>query len=278
MNYYKKQLNRGKCKALLLLISFAFLISCDKRKEPDEYEAVVGSEILTKSDVDNALSSDKYSKLYREEYISRWVETELLYQEALNEDIISDSIFNSIISNSRKELASALLIERYLNENIAEATQSELENYFKQNSEEFLLMDDGFLINTVAFSNEEKAIHFRSIVLDSDWKKALSVFKGDASLIDYQNEVFKYKHDITPTELFRVLNRLSSGEVSIVIETEPNIYRVVKLTKRMTKGEIPEFVHVKKLVAQRYYISKRNELLGKYLQELFTKYDASIRK
>lgn len=278
MNYYKKQLNRVKCKTLLFLISFAFLISCDEKKKPDEYEAIVGSEILTKSDVDNALSSYKYSKLYREEYISRWVETELLYQEALSEDIVSDSIFNSIISSSRKELASALLVEKYLNENIPEATNSELENYFEENSEEFLLIDDAFLLNTVAFSNEEKAIRFRSIVVDSDWKKALSVFRGDASLIEYQNEVFKYKHDITPTELLRALNRLSNGEVSIVIETEPNIYRVVKLTKRLVKGVIPEFAYVKKLVTQRYYISKRNELVGKYLQELFTKYDASIRK
>lgn len=277
MNFCKKFLTRGKCKALLVLISFSFFISCDDRKEPDEYEAVVGNEILRKSEVDNALSSYKYSKLYREEYIRRWVETELLYQEALSNDILSDSLFKSIISVSRKELASTFLIEKYLSERIPDVSQSDLKMYFQNNSDEFLLMDDAFLLNYITFSDEEKAIHFRSIVVDADWKKALSVFRNDPAIVEYQNDVFKYRYDITPTELLRALNRLSDGEVSIVIESEPNIYRVVKLTKKMKKGEVPDFTFVKQLVAKRFYIAKKNEILTEYLQELYKKYDASIR-
>jgi len=93
---------------LYVLIAIIFL-GCNKEPEKKKYVARVNDTYLTEEEL-NELDSLFEDSSSRSEIIKRWVSKELLYQEAISKGITDDEEFNRIINNSRRELASSMLL------------------------------------------------------------------------------------------------------------------------------------------------------------------------
>ena len=234
--------------------------------------------MLTVGDLNSALASEKYQRQYRDEFINHWIETQVLYDEAEKNGIINDSLFLQIMEQSKKELAAALFKKKLFANNEVKYTQKDLQSYFNDFQNDFKMQDDAYSFNYAVFNNEEKAIQFRSTLIESDWNKALNVFKGDPSVVHAYNSLFKYTYEIGPENILKSLQNLLPFEASIVMETEPGNFAVVQLIKSFRKGDIPDFNDIKDVVKARYLIYKRNEMYRNYLNDLYTKYEIHINK
>lgn len=153
-----------------------------------------------------------------------------------------------------------------------------MQSYYNEKQNEFVLSHNSFLLNQIRFNDIDRAILFRSTLLDSDWNKTSLAFRGDTTIISEIPNLFLYEHELHPLSLLRILRELMPNEVSIVLETEPNIFTVVQVVAKYSTGEIPPFTAIRTEVEKRYTALNKEVRLKEYLNSLHLKYDIEIKE
>ena len=262
---------------LCILLAAAFLTGCGKEKPKKDYVARVNDVYLTSEELSGMISSGSYSKLYKEELIRAWIKREVLYQSALNDGLTNDEEFKRLVDNSKKELASAFLLKKYFEEESIDFDQKDVDEYFDKHKNEFQLFYDSYLINFISIKDEDKAVSFRLMAIESDWDKALNVFQTDSAIVKVNSRHLLYEHDIHPALLLRMVKELYPQEISIVLSTEPENYSVVQLVEKFEKGTIPPFEIIKDRVLKMFAAHKKEAVLKEYLNELYSDFEIEVK-
>lgn len=265
-------------KFWIILLTAVTFSDCGKEEPKKDFIARVDETYLTKKELSADLDTTHLQDSHKNEYIRNWIETELLFKEAVKEDIPDEEIYKWTLEKSQKELARAFLLQKFFNEHEIEYTQQDLLDYFNSHKDEFKLFFDAYLLNSITFNNEDKAILFRSTLIESDWNRTSTVFSRDLSIINEKTNILLYDFQIQPAVLLEVINELLPNEVSIVLNLEPNQYTVVQIIKKYSKGEIPDYEIIKTNVTDRFLTVKREELLQDFLRQLYLKYRVEIKK
>jgi hypothetical protein len=223
------------------------------------------------------MGGGSYSKLYRNELIRNWVRREVLYQAALKEGILDEDEYKRLLRDSKKELAASLMLEKHFTEESLNFEPKDIEEFFRKNQETFRLSGDSYLFNIITFNDEDKAVRFRVTAVESDWHKALNVFKGDRSIINENTRILRYEQDIQPAVLVKILQELYSQEICIVLPDGAGNFVVAQLIEKFDKGTIPPFDAIKDKVEDRYIAEKKQELLDSYLKKLYSDNEIEIK-
>jgi len=264
-------------KFIITLVSTAALFAgCGKETPQRDFVAKVNNTYLSKEDLQTIIDSVPGSNQFRSELIRNWINRECLYQQAIKEGIIKSNEYQKIIENSKKELASALMLKKFYEDNETSVDDKSLEAYFAQHNDLFRLNANAYLINRINFLNEEKAIQFRMTVIESNWNKASNVFKKDAAKI-LLNRLFD-EPEIHPAGLLRIVEELEPKEISIVVNTGDNNYSVVQLIEKYQKGTIPPLDIIKDKVSAMYISNKKEMQFSEYLEKLYSQNDIEIKK
>ncbi len=263
-------------KISLVLIAAAILTSCGKEQPKTEYVARVNDAYLTKKDLALLIDTTMVSTLHKSEVIRNWINREILFQKAKKEGILQQDDYKGLIKNSGKELAGALLLNSYISSATINFEQRDLINYFKENSNDFKLTDKTYLLNIIHFSNEDRAVEFRSLVIDSDWQKAMNVFHGDSEIISIESKLLLKEQDVYSIKVLRVVKRLHPLEISIVISEREGYYTVVQVLEKYLEGSLPSFDLIKLDVEKRFVADKRKELMENYMKDLYSKNEIEV--
>ncbi|MGE5402185.1 MAG: peptidyl-prolyl cis-trans isomerase [Ignavibacteriales bacterium] len=273
----KKLLNQINLKTVFVLSAAVVLNSCGKERPQKDFIARVDKSYLTAKELSADLDTSRLETSRKNEYIRNWIETELLYREAAKEDILDSDEYLKTLEKSKKELAKALLIGKILDDNKPEFKPEELEEYYNLHKDEFRLFHDSYLFNSASFNDEDKAVLFRSTLIETDWTKAINAFRGDSSTVQEKQGVFLNDYKVQPNKLLLALQGLMPGEISIVINTEPSRFTVVQLIKKYSKDEIPEFEVAKQKAEERFLIEMRQKIIRDYIKNLYSKYQVEIK-
>lgn len=268
----------GLSKYYFSLFFLVLIVACEKEKIEDNFVAKVAESLLTESDLMEALDSKYNSKKYRDEYIRQWIETELLYQEAIDHDVLEQPEYNEIIKQSKKQLAAAFILQEHFEDQSLEYDNRELQNYFSKYVNDFKTTDDSYILNIARFKDESRAILFRYTVLENGWSRASNIFKNDYSVINLVNNQFLSRYQVSPIMLSRTVKNLLPNEVSIVLQTEPEVFTVVQLVTFLEKNSFPKYEYVEDLVKERYLVTKKAQEYRKFIDELFVKYNVKFNK
>lgn len=260
-----------------VLLAAAILYGCGRERTKKDFLARVDDSYLSKEDLALDYNTGTIQASRKNEYIRNWVETELFYQEALKNDITDEKIYNHTLNRSKKELAKAFLIDKILSETEIEYKPEELEEYYNSRKEEFRLFYDSYHYNSITFNDEDKAILFRSTLLESDWNRTSNVFHGDKSIVSEKTGIFQGDFQIQPYPVFAVIQELLPGETSIVLNTDPSHYTVFQLIRKYEKDEIPAFDVIKDRVEERFLMEKRRNIIRQYTKDLYSKYKVEIK-
>ena len=263
-------------KISLMLIAAFILTGCGKEQPKTEYVARVNDAYLTKKDLASLIDTTMVNTLYKSEVIRNWVNREILFQKAKNEGILQQDDYKGLINNSGKELAGVLLLESYISSVTINFEQRDLINYFEENSNDFKIPDISYLLNIIHFSNEDRAVEFRSLVLDSDWQKAMNIFYGESEIINNENKVLLKEQDVSSIKVLRVVKRLHPLEISIVISEREGYYTVVQVLEKYLIGSLPSYDVIKQDVEKRYLAEKRKELLENYIKDLYSQNEIEV--
>jgi len=257
------------------LLLFFGIAACEEKTPPENYAARVNDVYLTESDIEEKLEE---GLKFREEFVIEWIEDELLAQEAVKSGIVKGEKYAQIIENSKRELAAALLLSEHFSGINPELKQKTLYDYYDLNRDDFKLPQDAFVINKAGFSEEETAIRFRNYLVENNWKKAFEKFSsGDDSVNLVANKLF-YPFQIQPVKLYRILNEMMPGEVSIIVEAEPKKFEIVQLIRKYSKEEIPDFEYVSEVVKERFLTYQKKLIYKEYIDKLYSENQVEVNK
>jgi hypothetical protein len=251
-------------------------MGCGKETPQRDFVAKVNNTYLSKAELQTIIDSVPGSNQFRSEIIRNWVNRECLYQQAVKEGILKSDEYQKIIEDSKKELASVLMLKKFYDDKETSIDDKSLGSYFESHNDLFRLNNEAYLLNRINFTNEEKAIQFRTTVIESNWNKASNVFKKDASKV-ILNELFD-ELEIHPAGLLRIVGELDPKEISIVVNTGDNNYSVVQLIEKYQKGTIPPLDVIKDKVSKMYISNKKEMQYNDYLEQLYSQNDIEIKK
>ncbi len=259
-----------------IIISLFFFNACVDSTAPDNYVARVNNSFLTEEELSELADTSSSSKAQVKQIISSWVHNELLYQQAENQGIINEKEYKSIIENSKKRLAGALLLKKISSDNTINILPEELKKYFDKNKNSFAFSSDHFLLNRIKFSDYIKAVQFRTEMISNGWERALMKFKSDSSITKSWSSVLFSEYEIYPKHILRVIEGLYPLEISIVISDEPGYYSVIEVLNRFERGSIPPFDVVRPLVAERLTAELEKLAIESYIEDLYEKNEIEI--
>jgi hypothetical protein len=251
---------------------------CARDKQKNDYVAKVNDSYLTEEDLTAIAGSYGGQKFFKEEVIRRWIDRELLYQQALKEGLLDNDEYRRLVQNSGKEIAASIMLEKIYEENMPVYKPEDVKTYFEQNGEIFRIYQTAYLVNIAEFSDEDKAIMFRSAAVESEWNKASNFFTNDQTLVKEQTNKLLYMYDLQPLQLSRVINELYPGEVSLIIPAQSGRYMVVKLLSKLEPGTIPPFDVIKDNIEKRYIAARKSELLKEYYEELYSSNEIDVKQ
>jgi len=264
-------------KISMFLIAAALLSGCGKEPRQNNYVARVNDSYLTKDEFARLVDTNSVNNFYKNEVIRNWINRELLFQKAVTEGITEGDEFKRLIKDSKKELAASLLLDKELSKRIVNYKQRDLLNFFGEHKDEFKLNSNSYLLNQISFSDADKAVEFRSLLLDSEWKKAVALFENDSTLLEIKTKVFLKEEDIHPAVVARIVKRLYPPQISIVISGSEGYYTVVQLLGKYLKKSVPPFQVIKADVEKRFLAEKRKELMEKFINDLYSNNDIEVK-
>ena len=272
----KKLLNQVN-KALIFAFAASLLYGCGKESSKKNFVARVNDSYLTKEELAEMIGTNSANNFYKSEVIRNWINKELLYQAALKEGILKEDEFKKLLDDSKKELAASLLVQKYYENEKLNYEPGEVENFYNLYKNDFVRFYDSYYLNEITFSDEDKAIQFRSTLLESDWDKALNIFKDDSSIINVHSKEILYNYEIHPVTIFRIVSGLFPGEISTVINDEPGRYTVIQEIEKYDKGSIPPFDVIRSQVESRFIAKKKEDLINNYIKDLYSNNDIEVR-
>ena len=270
-----KKLLRNSFLSFALIAIFFF--GCNKEPETKKYIARVNDAYLTEEDV-SELDSLFERGFSRNELIKRWIEKELLYQEAMKTGIADNDDFNRIINNSRRELASSMLLNSHLENNLMKPDDSQLHEFYNVHKSEFKIEENVYFFNSASFDNENTAIKFRTKLIETSWEEVIENYLEDKSLIDYKTSNALSKAEIYPIQLLNLIEELNPGEVSVVLEENADKYSVVQLLQIFRKGSYAPFEIIREEVEARFIADKREQIFNEYVEELYSNNEIEIKE
>jgi hypothetical protein len=262
---------------LLILFISVILAGCSKEPEKKEYVARVNDKYLTQEELNNMLQAAGNRNFYKNEVIRNWINNELLYQKAIKEGITDDSLYKRLIDKSRKELAVTLLLDKVYLKEKEKIDSKQIEDFYESNKNDFKAFYDGYVINVINFNNEDKAIRFRSTLLETDWNRAINAFKGDTSIINVTANKLYYDYELQPATLSRIVKELNPNEVSIIFSNRENDFSIVQLVNKVPRDSTLPLEYIRDEVENRIMANKKDEFIKDYIKELYSKNDIEVK-
>jgi hypothetical protein len=244
------------------------------------YVARVGDAVLTESDLARAGSAQ--SQHFARQYVSNWVTSELLYQEARRAGFTEAHDVVQQVEQAKRQLAINAFIEKEVyGDDSASVSERDIENEFNANREAYRLRDDVVRLSFAIFDERDAANAFRSKLLRGQrWADALNEIASspDASerLLRKATDDYFTQATLYPEELWKIARALTKEDVSYVVKTNAG-YCVAVVHAGWRQGEIPELAYVRNEVKDRIVIDRRRAKYNDLLERLRSKYDVDVQ-
>jgi hypothetical protein len=261
-----------------ILFPLFILSACGEPEKPTSYIARVNDSYLTESDLAELTDSLSVSEKSKSSIIKNWVKQEILYQEAIKQGLADTKEFKRTIENTKRQLASAMVLDGFSASSKPVYSDKDLENFYKETQTSFRLPFNSYYFNRIDFSDRETAVKFRTELILNGWNEALNKFAKDTCLVNISNGSLIAEQDIYPVRLLRILEGLYPLEISIVIPDERGYYSVVQLLDKYSAQAIPPFEAVKQEVENRYKSALIELALENYVNDLYSKNEVEINK
>jgi hypothetical protein len=269
MIIFKMLLSRNRIIEGIIFPLFIFG-ACTQPEKPDSYVARVNNSYLTETEFSELVDSQTVSEKTKTLVIKSWVRQEILLQEAIKKGITESNEFKRTVENSRRQLASSLVLQDFAASSQPVVTNEELQNYYNENKSSFRIPFNAYYLNRINFSDREAAVMFRTYLMINGWTEALNKFSNDLSLVNFESSVLISEQNIYPIRLLRILEGLYPLEISIAIPDDRGYYTVVQLLDKYSAQSIPPFEAVKIEVERRYKAALTELAIENYINDLYS--------
>ena len=269
------------CSLLVVCILFLSL-ACSNEVVQDDFVARVGDRYLTAEELGDALRNTIVpadSADNRRQIIERWIDNELLYQEALRRNLDTDEEVLRLLEENKRSILTSAVIEALYEELITNPSYDEIRTYYDQNREQLVVREPFIQVRYIESTTEQNA---RSAMMtlrtlnrvanpDSVWAQTVQQFSKSPTedlqlALTYVPERQLFLTEPTQRALLRTLG---PGQTSS-IQTIDNGFFVLQVVDRVPTGATPELEWIEDELRQRLIIQSRKLMYARQVQRLRT--------
>ena len=255
----------------LFLFGIVFLLSggCRKRIPDDRIIARVGETVLTKDAMKKEIGWEGMRPEQESEFVDRWVNRELLFQEAKRLGLDRDAELGWQLELVKQEYLINKLLEQTFAKKI-KITDDEVKSYYEKNGDTFKVTEDEVrALHILTKTKAEAELALKEIRAGKPFAEvakehSVGIFRKKGGDMGF----FK-KKDVIP-EVARFAFRLPEGKVSPVFHSSYG-YHILKVVKRRRKGEIKDLSDVRDEILQSLRVSKERSIYYDLLFQLQNK-------
>lgn len=271
MHFIPKSLKKT---SIFILFVFCVLLSglfesCGRGDENNEVIARVDNTVLTREILDQQLAWEGMNPDQESDFVERWVNRELLYQEAKRMGLDKTPDLKWELEIVEKEFLVQKLIERTFLEKI-NITEEEISSYYEKNQDLFAVQEDIAKVQHILTKKRNEAnLALQEIRAGKDFEevaKARSVgpFKDKGGNLGF------IKQSDVISEIRRNAFRLAEGRESRIFSSSYG-FHIVKMIRKYKKGEVKDLVDVRDEIIQRLRVSKERSIYYDLLYQLQNK-------
>jgi len=271
--------NVSTLSALLLVVGMA---GCSRDRQQKPYVARVDQSFLTEEELAAVHDSLGDVRAQTRDYINEWIDTELLYQEAVRQGLAETESLRRQLEITRKRLAVGALLDRNLyTEDTADVSEDAIQALYNAGGDAFRLREDVVNISFALFGERDVANAFRSsLVRGNEWSDALRQIQTDSLmrslLLQVADKQYFTQSNLYPRELWKLARTLGRGEVSFVVKTD-NGYYVLTVHGMRRQGEMPDLEYIRMEIRDRILIEQRRARYEKLVKDLRAKHTVEVR-
>ncbi|MEM4368686.1 MAG: peptidyl-prolyl cis-trans isomerase, partial [Candidatus Anstonellales archaeon] len=246
-----------------------FLLFCSQKPSTSPVIAKVGKSILTVDDLNNSIPPEYSDQITLEQninYVKQWIDTELLFQEALRRKIHKDPLIKKRLEKMKKDLLAAELMSRnsmqYQGVIVDDAT---IKNYYELNKEKYIREKDVAKYIEILVPDYRTAWH---ITRSGNAENFLSL-AAEYSQTPYPkdgNIPYTPLEEIQP-EIRNAIIATPINSVSNPVKTEEGYY-VILVIDKLEKGGICKLDEIKDEIVNQLTVKNQKEKIEQFLSEL----------
>jgi peptidyl-prolyl cis-trans isomerase C len=259
---FKKKL---PCFCLLL----ACLLPAGCGREGQDVIAKVNGAKLTREDLRAEIPPDYYDSVtldQKRDFVEQWIDSEVLYQEALRRGLQRQPETKKRIRSSEKNILISELIQQELDARIRVSTE-EAREYYQTHTEEFTRQQDEMRANQILVPTLEEANAVRRQIQEgADFSRLARELSDDPSSIQ-GGDLGYFTRDDLLSEISKAVFEATPGTLLKPIKTEFG-YHVLLVTDVQKAGTVLAFELVQDEIIGRLSREKERQELDLFLQEL----------
>lgn len=262
-------------------LCISLVVACGSNSEKDQQEALIsiGSATLTLEKLRQDLAPSSLAPSAQDQvnnYIQQWIETELIYQDALKMGLDKSKELRAELEQAKRDLTIRKYLDKYFSQQTGVSDDAAL-SYYEENKDSYIRISDEIkalhiVVPTIDRANQVR----RRIMSGEDFEKvAREVITDSTELQRIQLDYFS-QDDVIPEISQNLFTRtIQPGMITNPIRSNFG-YHIFKIVDVKRKGSYREFDEVKSQILARLNSIKQNERYRDLIIELRNK--ISIKK
>ncbi len=241
----------------LVVILFS---SCDSPDQSDPVVARVDDATLTVATLADQIPGTDLASGERRAYVERWLQQEVLYQEALDEGVAENAFVRQLIEQATRDLVVAAFLDETFENASIDVTDQDVENHFHLHSDRYTRDEPEIRAQHILVGSQRDANSLRqALQRGEDFEEKARDLSLDPDTHALGGDLGFFAADAHP-ELWEACSNMAAGQISRPVSSERG-YHIVRLVERKEPGTIKELADVADRV--------RNELIReRHLQRL----------
>lgn len=242
-------------------LSLAF-VACKKEPVKATVLAQVGTSTLTLEDLRESFPAEFEQLIRREQYldfIKRWMDDEVVYQEALKAKVENDPVVGRKLEKLRRKL----LIEEFLSrENASEVFEPDemaMNQYYEMHKEEFRRKVPEVKFAQIRVQTNKQAADLRYKVNRGDFLTVAAANSLDPVPESYASISFKKQTEFPPC-LSQDIAGAGIGAVTLPVACPDGFY-LVKVLERQEAGSLIPFPEAKEEISGILVMERKDKLM-----------------
>ena len=267
--------------AVAIAIGLGLLsVTCGKERHNTSVVARVGDATLTVEQVQNRVApglGEEETAAQRREFVDKWIEQQLVYQEALSQGLDENARVQQLLDEARQDVLVASFLNRQF-ETQVEISEFEITEYFTAHAHEFTRTEDEIRAQHILLNSQRHAVTLRQKLVQGDsFEDAALEHSLDQSSKNVGGDLGYFGVDDYP-ELWQACQNLTVNRVSKPVESDRGLH-LVRVLDRQEAGTLKDLEQVRGEIVEtlvtEHYKQRLDDLVSRLKAEISWEFDES---
>lgn len=255
---------------IAVLMTGAVVCSDKGGREDDIVLARVNDEVLTYNDIIYQIPPDLRKNLTDEdlrELVETWINTEVLYQSAVNKGLDKEPDVQAMIKWGIKETVAKKLFDSEFSSEF-EISPDEINSIYQLQKDSLQVKQDRFRASHILLDDYETAMAvFNRLKKGSSFDNLALDYSIDRQSAKSGGDIGYFSADQVESPFAEAVKGLKEGEYSKPVRTSYG-FHIIMLTERVTAGTPMDSLEAKKMIENRILAGRRAEGFQKFVESL----------